>query len=63
MQLEGPEHNLDLLEQFIQTAQQLADNLGGVVVSQKRNNPFTPEIKKQFVASVQHHLAGLAVKA
>lgn len=62
MQLEGLEHNLDLLELFVQTAQQLADNLGGVVVSQKRNNPFTQEIKKHFVASVQHHLANLGVK-
>lgn len=63
MQLENQEHNLELLEQFIQTAQQLADNLGGVLVSQKRNNPFTHEIKKHFVASVQHHLANLGVKA
>lgn len=62
MQLTDPEHNLETLEQFFQTAQQLAENLGGMVVFQKRSNPLTLEIKKQFAASVQHHLTNLKVR-
>lgn len=56
MQLLGSEQNLEALDKFIQTAEQLSDSLNGIVMG-KRGIPFTAELKKQFIASVEYHLA------
>lgn len=62
MQLLGSEHDLEAMELFIQTAQQLADNLDGLLMA-KRGEAFTPDVKKQFAASVRHHLDKIGIVA
>ncbi len=62
MQLLGPEHNLEALDTFIHTAQQLADSLDGILM-EKRCKVFTTDAKKHFIASIQHHLDKMSVVA
>jgi cell division protein ZipA len=58
MQLTGPEHDLKAYEIFIRTAQQIADNLRGVLVDKKRD-ALTAESTKRFKSQVQAHLQSI----
>ena len=58
MQLTGSEHNLKTYELFIQTAQQIADDLRGVIVD-KHKDALTADSTRRFKNLVQLHLNAL----
>jgi cell division protein ZipA len=60
MNLTGPEHDLKALEVLLTTAAQLADDLQGVVLDERRA-PIAPERIVQYQDLVKNHLAQLQV--
>jgi cell division protein ZipA len=59
MNLTGPEHNLAALETLLNTTQQLADDLQGVIMDDRRVT-LSPERVIQFQALVQKHMEQFA---
>lgn len=59
MQLTGPEHDHEALEIFIDTAEQLADNLNGRLLDHK-HMPLTTETKLQMVHDIYEHLKSVS---